>query len=472
MGGFAGSFVQGLAGGIQEGQKQSMAAGLSNLQMQHLKATNKAAELALQMEQEKVKVFNTLTPEEQKLALFAKARTPAGDLKEILAMFSPTAVPGTAPPAEPLPFGGGTPNFPLDPTLMQGLPEQIAAGQVGGGNLFGLSQDDIVRGFMKKEFGAEAPKYNRTATVADEYGNPLVVPMDDRGNLDMSKGRPAPVKADMRPGVGPGMAPIQTPVNPYTQQPMGPTGQTGPPPTRVVETPTPGGGKTSAVVPLYPGGGGSKVTGTGAGGVRTELDLLDIPIPSSDVTKWSDGQGNNPPMGWTPRQAQGRGFKQTQEGMPAESAGKAVAITQAIDQVKEARALFFPNGKFDRSMAISVQMGLPEWVKQGTQTAVSKIYSAASAKLRIETGATARPEELKDVIARYVPSWKDNDKSASNKLFDFEEFLKAGKFALDPKGRIVVIAPPKVKKKPDLSLGKQKDPSQMTDAELMEAAER
>jgi len=326
---------------------------------------------------------------------------------------------------------------------------------------------------MEKETGAKAMKYSRTAPVVLEDGNPGTAPVREDGLIDISKAVPAPVKADVRPGVGPGMASVQTPINPYTQKPMGPTVQTGPPPTRVVETPTGGGGATSVVVPTFPaGGGGSKVTGTTAGGIRTQLDLLDIPIPSSDVTKWSDGQGNNPPVGWTPRQAQGRGFKQTQEGMPAESAGKAVAITQAIDQVREARALFFPNGKFDRSMAISVQMGLPEWLKQGTQTAVSKIYSAASAKLRIETGATARPEELKDVIARYVPSWKDNDKSASNKLFDFEEFLKAGKFALDPKGRILVIAPQKAKKKPDLSLGKKKDPSQMTDAELMEAAGR
>ena len=52
MGG-AGSFMEGLAGGIQQGQKNAMLRELQNMQMQHLKTTSKAAEISLKMEQAK-----------------------------------------------------------------------------------------------------------------------------------------------------------------------------------------------------------------------------------------------------------------------------------------------------------------------------------------------------------------------------------------------------------------------------------
>jgi hypothetical protein len=355
---------------------------------------------------------------------------------------------GQAP--APLPdYVPGSGTGPTRPGAMS-LPETMASMQGGGGDFFGLTKDDLIRGVLKKELGAEAPMYHRTAPVIMPDGNPGTAPMNAMGLIDMTKAVPAPFKLDTQKGVGEGMAPTETPVNPYSRKPTGAPIQTGPPPTMEVETPTGGGGSTRRVLPKFPslGGNGTKVTGT-VGGVRTQLDLVDIPIPASEITKWSDGSGNNPPVGWTPKQAQARGFKQTQEGMAAESGGKAVMVAQALQDIEAAEKMFFPKpGVFKMSLAISTQMGLPEWMAEGSQTAVSMMMNAASAKLRIETGATARPEEQKDVIARFVPSWKDNDKSARNKMSRFKEFMRAGKFILDPKGRIVVVEPAGGKGKP------------------------
>ena len=284
----------------------------------------------------------------------------------------------------------------------------------------------------------------------------------------MSKAVPAPFKQEMQPGVGPGMAPIQTPVNPYTRQPMGPSIQTGAPPTMQVETPTLGGGKVKSVVPLF---GGGKVSGTTAGGVRTELDLLDVPIMGEDVTKWTDGKGNNPSAGWTPRQAQARGFKPAQAAMAAETGGKVVMVAQSIKDIEVAEALLFPKpGQFNRKLAFGAQTDLPEWMIADAQTVQSALNNAIAAKLRVETGAQANPGEIKNIASRFFPSGiKDSEKSARNKLTRLKQFMKDGKFVMDPQGRIVVIEPGSEKKKPDLSLGKKRDPSLMTNDELLKA---
>ena len=464
MGEGMGSLVEGLAGGIQQGQKNAMMRELQDMQMQHLKTTSKAAEIALKMEQAKGNIFDTLTPDEQKKALFPKTITPADNLKEIMAMLG---VGGTQ--QVPLPEyqpGQGMPPFAPGATMT--VPQTIAQGQIGGLDSLGMDPSDLIRGVLKKEIGAEAPKYNRTAQVIMPDGNPGTAPMNDRGVIDVSKAVPAPFKLDMQAGVGPGMAPIQTPVNPYTRQPMGPSLQTGAPPMMQVETPTAGGGKVRRVVPLF-GGGGSKVTGTTAGGIRTELDLLDVPISSADITKWSDGKGNTPPTGWTPRQAQARGFKQTQEGMGAEAGGKAVMLNQAIGDIEMAEKLLFPaGGGFNRQIAFGAGANLPEWMVKNAQVAQSSIENAIAAKLRLETGAQANAEEIKHISKRFFPSAvRDDEKSARYKISRLKQFMREGKFAMDPKGRIVVVEPPE--KKPSLKTGGKKDPSVMTNDELLKA---
>lgn len=446
-----GGFIQGMAQGKMEKMKMAKDDEELKLKKDALKAEQRYKESMLEMTAR---------------GLAVKEKTLAEKFKELMELFGGVVQPQQVPLPEYQP-GQGMPPFAPGATMT--LPQQIAQGQMGGGlKGLGLSVEDLLRGVIKKETGAEPSMYHRTVPVIMPDGNPGTAPMNEMGFIDINKAVPAPFKQEMQRGVGEGMAPFETPVNPYTRQPMGAPIQTGPPPTMPIETPTSGGGKVKSVVPLFPGG--SKVTGMSLGGVRTELDLVDVPIPPTDITKWSDGAGNNPPAGWTPRQAQARGFKLTPEGMAAESGGKAVMVAQALQDIEAAEKMFFPTqGGFNRSLAISAQMGLPEWMAEGSQTAVSMMMNAAAAKLRIETGATARPEEQKDVIARFVPSWKDNEKSARGKMARFKEFMRAGKFTLDPKGRIVVIEPMKGTKKPGLSLGNKKDPSTMTNEELLKA---
>ena len=454
MGGGMGSFVEGLAGGIQQGHKLGMAKQLQDAQMQHLKTTNKAAELSLKMEQYKGNIFESMTDAEKRIIAFPKADDSLESKLKTIMDFASKQGGGQSAPLPDYAPGSGT--GPTAPGAMS-LPEKISSMQSGGGGGIaglGLSVQDLLRGVLKKELGAEAPMYRRTAPVIMPDGSPGTAPMNDMGLIDMSKAVPAPYKLDTQKGVGEGMAPTETPVNPYTRQPVGAPIQIGPPPTMQVETPTAGGGKVRGVVPLFPGG--SKVSGTGPGGIRTELDLLDVPIPASDITKWSDGKGGNPPLGWTPRQAQGRGFKQTQEGMPSETGGKVVMLGQAVDDMEKAIGMILPpGGGFNRKLAIGAATNSPEFVIEGSQIVRSSVLNAMSAKLRMETGAQSNESEIQGIVDRYWPSGvRDNEKSARYKMTRLLQFMKDGKFIMDPKGRIVAVDPPGDKGKPP-ALGKK-----------------
>lgn len=464
VGDAAGSFFGGLLQGKAQGSHQKMQMEYVDSQKSYVKAQAKALESQLEMEAMKRNILDAMTPEQRQAALFPKADDSLeAKLATVMKFMGGQSRSVPLPPYDP---GAAPGTGPTRPGAMS-IPDTIARGQMGGMGGLGLTKDDLIRGVLKKELGAEPMSYHRTATVAGPDGNPWVAPMDMMGNLDMSKAMPAPVKPEMQKGVGEGMAPTETPVNPYSRRAVGTPIQTGPPPTMQVETPTAGGGKVRGVVPLFPGG--SKVSGTTGGGVRTELDLLDVPIPAAEVTKWSDGQGNNPPVGWTPRQAKTRGFNPAETAMPAETGGKVVMVAQAIQDIEAAEALLFPKpGQFNRKLAFGAQANLPEWAVKDAQIVQSSIQNAIAAKLRVETGAQANDEEIKHIANRFFPSGvRDSDRSARNKLTRLKQFMKDGKFVMDPKGRIVVVEPPKGK--PDLSLGKKKDPSKMTDAELLKA---
>ena len=333
MGGGMGSFVEGLAGGIQQGQKQAMAAQLQGAQMQHLKATNKAAELALTMEQMKHDIFGTLTDPEKKAALFPKADDSLESKLKTIMDFASKQGGGQAP--VPLPdYAPGSGAGPTRPGAMS-LPETMAAMQ-GGGDFFGLTKDDLIRGVLKKELGAEAPQYRRTAPVIMPDGNPGTAPMNDMGLIDMSKAVPAPFKLDTQAGVGPGMAPTQTPVNPYNRQPAGAPIQTGPPPTMEVDAVTPGGGTAKRVLPKFPGSSpGVPGTAGGAGGVRTKLDTADIPVDEATARMYRMKDGSMPKVGIdTPKKIFAQGGKLV-SAKTLEIEGPTKVVTELVDQLEE-----------------------------------------------------------------------------------------------------------------------------------------
>jgi hypothetical protein len=451
------SVIGGFGEGLEKRREQEKKDAYITAQTDLIKQEAKVKEKALLMEQMKSDIFGKMTPEQQMASLFPKADDSLESKLKTIMDFSAKQGGGQAP--APLPdYVPGSGTGPTRPGAMS-LPETMASMQ-GGGSFFGLTKDDLIRGVLKKELGAEAPMYRRTAPVIMPDGNPGTAPMNDMGLIDMSKAVPSPFKLDTQKGVGEGMAPTETPVNPYSRKSTGAPIQTGPPPTMEVETPTGGGGSTRRVLPKFPSlsGSGTRVTGTTSDGVRTQLDLLDTPIPSTDIIKWSDGKGGNPPLGWTPRQAQGRGFKQTQEGMPSETGGKVVMLGQAVDDMEKAIGMILPpGGGFNRKLAIGAATNSPEFAIEGSQIVRSSVLNAMSAKLRMETGAQSNESEIQGIVDRYWPSGvRDNEKSARYKMTRLLQFMRDGKFIMDPKGRIVAIDPPGGKGKPP-ALGKKND---------------
>ena len=470
-----GNVLMGMIPGFGQGYQQAQEAKKKNTfiaaQTDLIKQEAKAKEKALIVDSMKAELLAGMTPEQRMSALFPKADDSLESKLATILKFAGGQA-GNQSASVPLPdYAPGSGTGPTRPGAM-GIPQQIAQGQVGGGDFFGLTKEDFVRGLLKKEVGAEPAKYSRTAQVYMPDGNPGTAPMNDRGVIDLSKAVPLPFKPDMQTGVGAGMAPTQTPVNPYSRAPMGAPIQTGPPPNVGVDVPTPGGGTVKKFVNPF-GGGGSAVSGTtmGGGGIQTKLDLMDIPLQAEDVSKWTDGKGGNPPPGWTPRQAQSRGYKPAFPAMSADATGKGLMISQAISDLEVVEKLLFPKpGVFNRTLALGARGNLPEWAVKDAQTVMSNMQNAVNAKLRIETGAQANPSETENIMARFFPSGvKDSEASARNKVSRLKDFMVRGKFVLDPQGKLVIVEPPKEAKKPDLSLGKKKDPAAMSDAELLKA---
>ncbi len=126
-----------------------------------------------------------------------------------------------------------------------------------------------------------------------------------------------------------------------------------------------------------------------------------------------------------------------EEGKPlsADAAGKLAMVKQAESDLNDAESLLFPGGKFSPGMAIQTNFpggGFP--ATEGRQV-FSKILNAVNAKLRIETGAQANPEEVKNILQRFLPTARDSDTTAKDKFRRLKEFMSDTKSILDPRGR-------------------------------------
>lgn len=255
---------------------------LWDAQMQDLKAKMKA-------EEARMALIGQLPPDQQLAEMLGKDSPYVKGL-QLEKMLKTLGIGGggapQGPPPAPQPFGGGTPNFPLDPTLTapppQSVPQQMAQSQ------FSIDSIDTNTGNVK----IGPMKYSRSVNVIMPDGNPGTAPMREDGFVDMSKAVPAPFKPYMQPGIGTGMAPTQTPVNPYTLQPTGPAVQTGPPPTMQYDVETEDGGSRRVVTPMFPDHtppvkGGKPSLGAGTGGGYTKLPLVDQPMDAVAVDRKS-----------------------------------------------------------------------------------------------------------------------------------------------------------------------------------------
>ena len=135
VGDAAGSFLGGLLQGKAQGREQKVKNAYVDAQKTHVKKQSDALQAQIEMEAMKSDILKNMTPEQRQMALYPKSADPSENLKKILDMLGGgTASPPPAPAS--LPFGGGTQNFPLDPSLTAPapptLPDQIAKGQMGG----------------------------------------------------------------------------------------------------------------------------------------------------------------------------------------------------------------------------------------------------------------------------------------------------------------------------------------------------
>lgn len=120
--------------------------------------------------------------------------------------------------------------------------------------------------------------------------------------------------------------------------------------------------------------------------------------------------------------------------MSAESAGKAASVQLARQDIADVKNFLFPKGVFSRKNLLlmnAVGGGVP-WT--GGRDAASMITNALETKLRQETGATARPEEVESMAERFRPSFLDTGRTARQKLRRLGIFMQYAEIYQDPTG--------------------------------------
>lgn len=107
---------------------------------------------------------------------------------------------------------------------------------------------------------------------------------------------------------------------------------------------------------------------------------------------------------------------------PPEQAGRVAMMQSGIENARRVRdAIVRPDGSVDRATAMSMKFNLP--FGEG-RTLRAQFEDAISSKLRLETGATATPAEIQNIIDRFEPKIFDSDETIadkSNRLVAFFE---------------------------------------------------
>ena len=309
--------------------------------------------------------------------LAIKEKTPAEKIKEIMdllgggAASQSTKVP--LPNYEP---GSGMPPFRPGGTMDVPLPQQIAQGNMGE---LGLSREDLIRGVIKKELGAEAPKYNRTAPVIMPDGRPGMAPMNDRGLIDLSKAVASPVKYEGVNVTTPTGAPGRQWIDPYNP-PRG-IAQTGPAEVDFRATTDLSGNEWE--IPY--------VKGTAIPAVDAKPRLknptgLLKPMNPQDLANWRHKEtGEHPPPGIKPADLASKGYVPVSSGEEtrAMSMEAADAIIGRIDGLADkvfvaegigARAASGPKKKFSYWLGTDPDLDLYESLKSGLMANIARTF--------------------------------------------------------------------------------------------------
>jgi len=154
------------------------------------------------------------------------------------------------------------------------------------------------------------------------------------------------------------------------------------------------------------------------------------------------------------------------KGLPAESAGKAAALEQALGDLGDLRDLLFDRDEKGNITNFKDLVALGSLAPGGgvgetSRLVSSRINNALEAKLRIETGATATEPELKRLFGRFAPKpLLDNEKTALDKIARLEEFMRSAIIKIDPSGKYTFTT------KPDASPAAKRMAKQMTNQKV------
>lgn len=108
-----------------------------------------------------------------------------------------------------------------------------------------------------------------------------------------------------------------------------------------------------------------------------------------------------------------------------EGAGKVALLTQARQDVEEAKKILFTEkGDLRRITAAGMNVPYTAGVGEEARKAYTRVRNAVAAKLRIETGAAAPVSEVDEIARRFMPSAAmDTSVSARDKLDRLQEFM-------------------------------------------------
>lgn len=151
---------------------------------------------------------------------------------------------------------------------------------------------------------------------------------------------------------------------------------------------------------------------------------------------------------------------QSEKGLAGESAGKLINLQTAFDDLQEAKNILFPDGtptsqrtdllqRLGTPLQVGSLVGGEKSDRTDAQKVISRIQNAIAAKLLVQTGVAARPDEIRRLMAQFQPLARLTDEANFDRMNRLEEFLRSGAQVIDPTGRFTKnreteLSPPKL----------------------------
>jgi len=120
------------------------------------------------------------------------------------------------------------------------------------------------------------------------------------------------------------------------------------------------------------------------------------------------------------------------KAIAGEAAGRLTGAQSAINDIQQARNIIFPKGTFDPIKVFTGKLQIPK--SQGREARI-RIRRALETKLRADTGATARQEEVDELMKAFAPALGDTSDFAMDKLNRLEQIMTQFIFVQDPTGK-------------------------------------